>query len=60
MAEDSFNWFAPYASANDMVLVLPQAFEKWDVHKDRRMTGEMDSYFTNQDPQYLFIKNLIS
>jgi len=42
--------YAPYADANKMVMLFPQAKDCWGAHADEEMEGLDPTYFTKDDP----------
>lgn len=53
------HYYAPWASANNVVALFPQASNCWSVHNDLNFENGDKTYFTKEDPQYLFVKELI-
>lgn len=61
-AESTLELYAPWAAANNIVIIAPQADICWAVHEDydRTKTSNYPNYFTKEDPQYKFVMNLIN
>jgi len=62
--EKSLDLFAPWASQNDLVLLMPQAIKCWGVvggtdKKPEDIKDMSTNYFTKNYSQYKFTKSLI-
>lgn len=63
-AEMFLDFFAPWASQNNLVLLLPQSVNCWGVHGGTDRTPKdikdmSENYFTKNYSQYKFTKSLI-
>ena len=58
-AEKFLMQYAPWAAVNKLVLIAPQAAGCWAVHGYTKTPKDPKTYFTKEDPQYLFSTGLI-